>query len=163
MTSTSAVSLLLSLIFLAGALKGRRINTIIPMCQAVTITVSIALMYTITGNCYPGFITGVAPYPILGGAAIACLIGYSGLRFYRELIMVFMVFFSCAISNFTCVVIYMMYEPVFDVVVTNALNTQELAAGFIWSIICAFVFWAYSKKVTGTRFYDDKVVLEAVE
>ncbi len=160
-TATSAVSLLLGLIYLAERFKGLRINTLIPMCQTVSMAVSIILMYTFTGGCYPGFITGVIPYPVLGGAAIACLIGYFGLRFYRVLIMVFTVFFSCAISNFTCVVIYMFYESEFDVTVTNALNTQELAAGLVWSIVCAFLFWAYSKTVTRETFYDEKLVLEA--
>ncbi len=163
MTATSAVSLLLGLIYLLERFKGLRINTLVLMCQTASVAVSLVLMYAVTGQCYPGFLTGVVPYPVLGGAALACLIGFFGLRFYRELIMVFMVFFSCAISNFTCVVVYMFYELEFDVTVTNALNTQELAAGFVWSIVCAFIFWAYSKKVTGGRFYDDKIVLEAGE
>lgn len=161
--SASTVSLLLSAIYLSKMACGKRINTLMPFIQTVAIAIATTLTLLVETKSYPGFIFGVIPYPIVSGAAIACLIGYAGLRFYREIIMVFIVFLSCAISNFTCVIVYALYESEFDKTVTNASNTQELAVGVLWSMVCIAIFWIYSRYVTGTRFYDETTVLEAPE
>ena len=164
LVSASAVSVVLSALYVyESCVKKKDITVIIPALQSFTVLLALILAVAIDSDVYPGFKWSVIPYPILGGAAVAALIAYFGLRFYRELIMVFMVFFTCAISNITGIAIYIMYKSQFDITITNAKNTEEFAAALVWGVICAFIFWAVAKHLNKPRYYDETAVLEARE
>lgn len=159
--SSAAVSVMLGILYLIEAsVFGRCLNRILPMMQIIFIVLAMILTCLFNIKCYPGFIVGTIAYPVLGLCAMMSLIAYTNLKFYRELIAVFTVFFALAISNFTGVVIYMIYYSQFDVTLSNALNTQEFAFAFIWSIEFAILF-IFQQKVTGAaRYFDSERILE---
>ena len=162
--SSSAVSVLLGILYLAEAVRfGRYLIRILPALQLVFNVLALILTCTFDSECYPGFIIGTISYPVLGFNAIISLIAYAGLKFYRELIAVFTLFFALSISSFTGVVIYMLYHSMFDVTVNNALNTQEFAFGFVWSIIFSIVYILQQKRAGSSRFFDSERVLEVSE
>ena len=152
-----------SVLVLAGVrLTGKGVLVQVPVIQSVALAVSLLLSEAFDLGYYHGYLLGDLAYPAISATALVLIVAYTHSKIYRALIIFFMVAVTVVISNINGVFIYAMLESEMDQTLTNNMNTLSFAFCFVYGIIAAFAWGAYSRFVQHNHYYLGDFLLEEI-